>query len=58
MRELLGFFSLLALAFLGLWVAGYVYAFLFPILTHPIATVLFIGVFVLFAVRLVKASQR
>jgi uncharacterized membrane protein YtjA (UPF0391 family) len=31
---------------------------LMPILTHPIATLLFIAVFVLFAVRLVKASQR
>ena len=31
---------------------------LMPILTHPIATILFCGVFVLFAVSVYKESQR
>jgi hypothetical protein len=58
MRELLGFFTLLALSFAGLYVAGFIFSFLMPVLTHPIATIIFIGFFVLFAVRLVKASER
>jgi hypothetical protein len=35
-----------------------VFGALMPILTHPIATIILIGFFVLFAVRLFKASQR
>jgi hypothetical protein len=35
-----------------------VIGFLYPILTHPIATILLCGVFVLFAVSVYKASQR
>jgi hypothetical protein len=58
MRELLGFISLMAIGYLGLWVAAQVWGFLYPILTHPIATIILIGFFVLFAVRLFKASQR
>jgi hypothetical protein len=58
MREILGFVSLMVIGFLALWVAGQVWGFLYPILTHPIATVILIALFVLFAVRLFKASQR
>ena len=58
MRELLGFFTLLALSFAGFYVAAFTWSVLEPFLTHPIATMIFIGFFVLFAVRLVKASQR
>jgi hypothetical protein len=58
MREILGFFTLLALGFAGLYVTAFVFSFLKPVLTHPIATIIFIALFVLFAVRLVKASQR
>jgi len=58
MRELLGFFTLLALSLAGVYVAGFIFSLLKPVLTHPIATIIFIGFFVLFAVRLVKASQR
>lgn len=35
-----------------------VLALLWPILTHPIATVLMLGLFVLFAVSVYKESQR
>jgi hypothetical protein len=35
-----------------------VIGFLYPILTHPIASILLCGVFVLFAVSVYKASQR
>lgn len=58
MRVLLGFISLMAIGYLALWVAAQVWGFLYPILTHPIATIILIGFFVLFAVRLFKASQR
>ena len=58
MRVLLGFISLMAIGYLALWVAAHVWGFLYPILTHPIATIILIGFFVLFAVRLFKASQR
>jgi hypothetical protein len=58
MREILGFVTLMAIGYLALWVVAQVWGFLYPILTHPIATIIFIGLFVLFAVRLFKASQR
>jgi hypothetical protein len=58
MREILGFVSLMAIGFLVLWVAGQVWGFLYPILTHPIASIIFIGLFVLFAVKAYQGSQR
>jgi hypothetical protein len=58
MKEILGFVTLMAIGYLALWVAAHVWGFLYPILTHPIATVILIALFVLFAVRLYKASQR
>jgi uncharacterized membrane protein YdbT with pleckstrin-like domain len=35
-----------------------VLSLLMPVLTHPIASIILIALFVLFAVRLFKASQR
>ena len=58
MRELLGFISLMAIGYLALWVAAHVWGFLYPILTHPIATIILIGFFVLFAVSIYKGSQK
>jgi hypothetical protein len=58
MRVLLGFIILAVCSLAGLYVLAFTWSVLEPILTHPIATIIFIGLFVLFAVRLFKASQR
>lgn len=50
-------FTVTVMLLLFILVANLV-AFMMPVLTHPIATIIFIGFFVLFAVRLVKASDR
>jgi hypothetical protein len=58
MKVFLGFIILAVATLSALYLLGFVWTVLEPILTHPIASIIFIGLFVLFAVRLFKASQR
>lgn len=58
MKVFLGFIILAVATLSGLYLVAFTWSVFEPILTHPIATIIFIGLFVLFAVRLFKASQR
>jgi hypothetical protein len=40
------------------WLLMFVFGLLMPILTHPIATIIFCVLFVMFAMSCYKASQR
>ena len=58
MKVFLGFIILAVATLSGLYLVAFTWSVFEPILTHPIASIIFIGLFVLFAVRLFKASQR
>ena len=58
MKVLLGFILFVVISFSGLYLLAFTWSVFEPILTHPIASIIFIALFVLFAVRLYKASQR
>jgi hypothetical protein len=58
MKVFLGFIILAVATLSGLYLVAFTWSVFEPILTHPIASIIFIALFVLFAVRLFKASQR
>ena len=58
MRELLGFFTLLAIGFAGLYVAAFLFSLIRPFATHPITVTVFLSFVAVVALKLMFRSSK